>query len=56
MDGSRLAPCQQFQVLRHFIGGYYAGCAGYPMVDCNIIDIGLCIIKQCGMYAKEYKA
>ncbi len=26
------------------------------MNDVDIIDIGLRIIKQCGMYGKEYKA
>ncbi len=25
------------------------------MKDCNIIDIGLSVIKQCGMYSEEYK-
>jgi hypothetical protein len=25
------------------------------MQDCNVIDIGLCVIKRCGMYSKEYK-
>jgi hypothetical protein len=25
------------------------------MDDCNIINIGLHVIKHCGMYAKEYK-
>jgi hypothetical protein len=25
------------------------------MADRNIVDIGLCIIKRCSMYAKEYK-
>jgi hypothetical protein len=26
------------------------------MNDVKIVNIGLCIIKQCGMYSKEYKA
>jgi hypothetical protein len=26
------------------------------MNDVNIVNISLCIIKQCGMYGKEYKA
>jgi hypothetical protein len=38
-----------------FIGASYASAARYPMDDRNVIDIGLCIIKRCGMYAKEYK-
>ncbi len=39
-----------------FTGEMYAGCMGYTMADCDIVDIGICVIKQCGMYAKEYKA
>jgi hypothetical protein len=38
-----------------FIGTLYASAACYPMEECNIIDIGLRIIKRCGMYSKEYK-
>jgi hypothetical protein len=38
-----------------FIGASYASAARYPMDDCNVIDIGLHIIKRCGMYSKEYK-
>jgi hypothetical protein len=38
-----------------FTGAVYAGCTGYTMADRDIIDIGLCIIKRCSMYAKEYK-
>ncbi len=26
------------------------------MADRDIVDIGFCVIKQCSMYAKEYKA
>jgi hypothetical protein len=26
------------------------------MADCDIVNIGLQVIKQCGLYAKEYKA
>ena len=26
------------------------------MVDCNIVDIGICIIKECGLFAEEYKS
>jgi hypothetical protein len=33
----------------------YASTTQYPMLDCNIIDIGLRIIKRCGMYSEEYK-
>jgi hypothetical protein len=38
-----------------FIGISYASTARYPMDDRDVIDIGLRIIKHCGMYAKEYK-
>ncbi len=33
----------------------HTSAAGYPMDDCNVIDIGLRVIKRCGMYSKEYK-
>ncbi len=51
-------PANSFKilVLHLFSGGFYAGCASYPMVNCNIVNIRLRVIKQCGMYAKEYKA
>jgi hypothetical protein len=38
-----------------FIGTSYASTARYPMDDHDVIDIGLHVIKHCGMYAKEYK-
>jgi hypothetical protein len=38
-----------------FIGASYASAAGYPMDDRDIIDISLCVIKHCGMYAELYK-
>jgi hypothetical protein len=38
-----------------FIGASYAIAARYPMDNHDVIDIGLRIIKCCGMYAKEYK-
>jgi hypothetical protein len=37
-----------------FIGASYASAARYPMDDRDVIDIGLRIIKRCGMYA-EYE-
>ncbi len=40
---------------RLFIGASYASTACYPMNDRDVIDIGLHVIKRCGMYAKEYK-
>ncbi len=39
-----------------FTGAAYASSAGFRMNDIDIVDIGLCIIKQCGIYGKEYKA
>jgi hypothetical protein len=33
----------------------HASAARYPMDNRDVIDIGLCIIKCCRMYAKEYK-
>jgi hypothetical protein len=38
-----------------FIGASYASAARYPMDNCDVIDISLCVIKRCGMYAIEYK-
>jgi hypothetical protein len=43
-------------ILRLFTGAAHASSAGFRMNGVNIIDIGLRIIKQCGMYGKEYKA
>jgi hypothetical protein len=42
-------------ILCLFTGAAYAS-TGFKMNDVNIVDIGLRIIKQCGMYGKEYKA
>ena len=42
-------------VLRLFTGAAYASSAGYKMNDINVVDIGLRLIKRCGMYAEEYK-
>ncbi len=33
----------------------HASAARYPMDDRDVIDIGLHVIKRCGMYSKEYK-
>ena len=41
--------------LRLFTGAAYANATGYPICDCNIVYIGVCIIKQCGLYVEEYK-
>jgi hypothetical protein len=43
-------------ILCLFTGATYASSASCKMNDVNIVNIGLCIIKQCGMYSKEYKA
>jgi hypothetical protein len=50
-------PSNGFEPLatRLFIGASYASAACYPMDDRDIIDIGLRVIKRCGMYSKEYK-
>jgi hypothetical protein len=50
-------PADGFEPLatRLFIGTSYASAARYPMDDRVVIDIGLRIIKHCGMYVKEYK-
>jgi hypothetical protein len=42
-------------VTRLFLGAAYASAARYPMEDWDIVDIGLRVIKRCGMYAEEYK-
>ncbi len=38
-----------------YIGASYASTARYPMDDCDIINIGLRVIKHCGMYSEVYK-
>ena len=38
-----------------FISASYASAACYLMDNRDVIDIGLHIIKRCGMYTKEYK-
>ncbi len=38
-----------------FIGASYASAACYLMDNRDVIDIGLCVIKHCGMYNEEYK-
>ena len=43
-------------VTRLFIDASYASATRYPMRDCDVIDIGLRIIKRCGMYTEEYKS
>ena len=50
-------PANGFEPLamRLFIGASYASVARYPMDNRDVIDIGLRIIKRCGMYSEEYK-
>jgi hypothetical protein len=50
-------PADGFDSLIHrlFTGAGYSSSAGYPMHDADIIDIGLRVIKRCGMYSEEYK-
>ena len=50
-------PADKFEpiVTRLFIGTSYASGARYPMDDCDVIDIGLHVIKRCEMYSEEYK-
>jgi hypothetical protein len=43
-------------ILLLFTRAAYASSAGFRMNNVDIVNIGLCIIKQCGMYGKEYKA
>ncbi len=50
-------PSKGFEPLemRLFIGASYASAAQCPMQDHDVINIGLRIIKRCGMYSEEYK-
>ena len=50
-------PSDDFEphVMHLFIGASYESTARPPMDNRNIIDIGLCVIKRCGMYSEEYK-
>jgi hypothetical protein len=50
-------PSDGFEPLatRLFIGASYVSAARYPMRDQDIINIGLRVIKRCGMYSEEYK-
>ena len=54
---SKWHPTDGFEPLatRLFIGTSYAGAVQYPMQDCDLIRIGLHLIKHCGMYSEEYK-
>ena len=50
-------PSKGFKPLatRLFIGTSYARTVRYPMRDCDVINIGVRVIKRCGMYSEEYK-
>ena len=41
--------------LHLFTGAAYANATGYQIVDRVIINIGIRVIKQCGLYVEEYK-
>jgi hypothetical protein len=41
--------------LRLFTGAAYGDACRYPISDRDVIDIGICVIKQCGLYSEEYK-
>jgi hypothetical protein len=43
-------------VLCLFSGATFVGCTGFMMNDHGIVNIGLHMIKGCGMYANEHKA
>ncbi len=43
-------------ILRLFTGAAFLGCTNFMMAGRDIVSIGLCVIKQCGTYAEEYKA
>ena len=42
--------------LRLFTGTAYTNATGYLLFDCNIVDIGIRVIKLCGLYGEEYKS
>ncbi len=50
-------PSNGFEPLatRLFIGASYVSTACYPRDDCDVINIGLRVIKHCEMYSEEYK-
>jgi hypothetical protein len=43
-------------ILCLFTCAVFAGCTNFTMANRNIVNIGLRVIKRCGMYAKQYKA
>jgi hypothetical protein len=51
-------PSNGFDILtlRLFTGTAYANTTGYLIADCNIVDIGIRVIKRCGLYVEEYKS
>ena len=50
-------PSEGFDALtiRLFKGGAYSNACGYPIHARDIIDIGIRVIKRCGLYSEEYK-
>ena len=48
--------CFDTLALPPFTGAAYTNATEYPIVDCNIVDIEIRIIKQCSLYLEEYKS
>jgi hypothetical protein len=48
--------CFDALTLGLFMSAAYPNATGYPIVDRNIVNIGIRVIKQCGLYAEEYKS
>jgi hypothetical protein len=50
-------PSMGFELLaaRLFRGATFANLAKYPINDDDIVDIGICILHQTGLFSEEYK-
>ena len=51
-------PSQGFETLenRLFIGQAYSHVANHPINDEDLVDIGLRVLRKCGLYPEEYKS
>ena len=51
-------PSQGFELLvaRLFCGATFANLARYPILDADIVDIGIRVLHRTGLFAEEYKA
>ena len=51
-------PSQGFETLenRLFIGQAYSHVTDHPISDDDLVDIGLRVLRKCGLYPEEYKA